>query len=227
LPGMAAMVLYGPTRGVDDGADRTAHVIAVDDLDVDDLRLGRDAERRTRRCAGDRRSVRVANARVAGKCIEANSDASRQLGMLVTDAAVEDVDGYAATSAGTPHGAVESRLALGDAIERPRARAQRHSVGEVGQRNPGQDERLRGVEIPPRGAARERAGRRGDDNSRRKAPSDMRQDALPCRGVELPRRRAGRGPFHCISARPAFSKVAAGGTSAWLLCRGPVRDPST
>lgn len=27
-------------------------------------------------------------------------------------------------------------------------------------------------------------------------------------------RRAGRGPFHCISARPAFSKVAAGGNVA-------------
>ncbi len=42
-PGMTPMILHRPPRRVDDGAHRSAHVVAVDDLDVDDLRFGRDA----------------------------------------------------------------------------------------------------------------------------------------------------------------------------------------
>src|SRR5215470_9247476 len=98
--------------------------------------------------------------------------------MLVADASVEDIDSDAATGAHATHRAVEARLTLRDSIERARPRAQRGAVGEIGQRSTGQDEALRGVES--RGAAREGAGRRGDDNNRREASSDMRQDALLC-----------------------------------------------
>src|SRR5207237_5577083 len=87
---MSFVILDYPPRAVNDAADRSAELLALHHLDVDDLSVACDAERLARDGAGDGGAVRVADGRVFRERRVAATDATDELGVIHGDAAVED-----------------------------------------------------------------------------------------------------------------------------------------
>jgi hypothetical protein len=122
---MSRMIGDGPTRGGENRARGAAHMLAVDDLHIDDLGTRGDAERGAGGSTGDCRAVCVAGLRILREGVVARANAAVELRMARIHATVEYIDHRARAGAGAPHRAVERRLAFRDAIERKRARAKR------------------------------------------------------------------------------------------------------
>jgi hypothetical protein len=110
-------VLDHPLRAVDDALDRSAQPPAFDHLHVDDLDVGRDAQRGAGGRARDRGTVRVTDRGVVGERAVAASYATRELRVLGRDAAVEDVDGDPPARAAVAVGPIERQPPLVDPVE--------------------------------------------------------------------------------------------------------------
>ena len=80
---MLFVILDRPPRAVDDRLDRPAQLVALHHLHVDDLRIGRDAERRAGDRAGDGGAVWITDLWIARERRVAHAHASRELGMCV------------------------------------------------------------------------------------------------------------------------------------------------
>src|SRR5690349_5772969 len=107
---MPFMILYCPLRPVDDTANRAAELLALNHFYVDDLGVGRDAERLPRDRAGDGGAVRVADGRIFGERRVAATNATGKLRVIQRDPAVEHIDRHAAAGARMTIGVIERQV---------------------------------------------------------------------------------------------------------------------